>query len=75
MYLLAIACLIEARLGEKAFVYGDITKGQCKKAVELANKHLKKPIDVPDRCDMERFYRRISKLQMSEKEQLNMRNI
>ena len=74
MYLLAIACLIEARLGEKAFVYGDITKGQCKKAVELANKHLKKPIDVPDRCDMERFYRRISKLQMSEKEQLNIFN-
>ena len=25
MYLLAIACLIESRLGSKAFVYGDIT--------------------------------------------------
>ena len=70
MYLLAIACLIEARLGEKAFVYGDITRGQCMKAVELANKHLETPIDVPDRCDMERFYRRVSKLQLNEKEQL-----
>lgn len=69
MYLLAIACLIEARLGEKAFVYGDITRGQCRKAVELANKHLVKPIDVPDRCDMERFYRRVTKLQLSEEEQ------
>lgn len=68
MYLLAIACLIEARLGEKAFVYGDITRGQCKKAVELANEHLQIPIDIPDRCDMERFYRRVSKLQFSEEE-------
>ena len=69
IYLLAIACLIEARLGEKAFVYGDITRGQCRKAVELANKHLVKSIDVPDRCDMDRFYRRVSKLQLSEDEQ------
>lgn len=68
MYLLAIACLIEARLGEKAFVYGDITRGQCKKAVELANKHLAEPIDIPDRCDMERLFKRVSKLQLSEKE-------
>lgn len=29
MYLLAIACLMEDRLGEKAFIYGDITQGQC----------------------------------------------
>ena len=70
MYLLAIACIIEARLGEKAFVYGDITRGQCKKAVEMANKYLEIPIDVPDRCDMERFCKRVSKLKMSEKEQL-----
>jgi hypothetical protein len=36
IYLLAVACLIEARLGTKAFVYGDITRGQCKKAVEIS---------------------------------------
>lgn len=35
MYLLAIACLIEDRLGDKAFVHGDITLGQCRKAVDL----------------------------------------
>ena len=52
MYLLSIACLIEARLGYKAFVYGDITRGQCRKAVEMANEYLDMPIDIPDRCDM-----------------------
>jgi len=70
IYLLAIACLIEARLGEKAFVYGDITRGQCKKAVELANRYLKKPIDIPERCDMNRLQKRISKLLLGEKEKL-----
>ena len=72
MYLLAIACLIEARLGTKAFVYGDITRGQCKRAVALANQYLKKAIDVPDRCDMKRFYARVSKMNLSEKEQLDV---
>ena len=70
MYLLAIACLIESRLGEKAFVYGDITRGQCRKAVELANQHLEKTIDIPARCDMDRFFKRVSKLPIGEKEQL-----
>lgn len=68
--LLAVACLIEARLGEKAFVYGDITRGQCRKAVELANMYLGKAIDVPDRCDMERLWNRIGKLPFGENEQL-----
>lgn len=70
IYLLAIACLIESRLGEKAFVYGDITRGQCRKAVELANEHLKVAIDIPARCDMERLQERVSKLPLSEEEQL-----
>ena len=35
MYLLAIACLIEDRLGDKAFVRGDITLGQGRKTVDL----------------------------------------
>lgn len=66
MYLLSIACLIEDRLGVKAFVYGDITQGQCRKAVEMANQYLKKPIQLPDRCDMERLYRRIQRLPIEE---------
>ena len=62
IYLLAIACMIQSRLGDKAFVLGDITKGQCKKAVELANRYLSVPIALPDHCDLERFRERISKL-------------
>lgn len=68
MYLLAIACLIEDRLGDKAFVYGDITLGQCRKAVELANRHLEKAIWIPARCEMERLYRRVGKLPLEESE-------
>ena len=35
--LLAIGCLLADRLGHKVYVYGDITLGQCRRAVELAN--------------------------------------
>ena len=72
MYLLAIACLIEARLGEKAFVYGDITRGQCRKAVEIANKYLENPIEMPDRCYMDRLFDRISKLPLSLEEKYRL---
>lgn len=70
IYLLAIACLIESRLQEKAFVYGDITRGQCKRAVELANKYLQTPIEIPARCDLMRFQERISRLPVSKSVQL-----
>lgn len=59
IYLLAIACLLESRLGTKAYVYGDITRGQCRKAVRLANKYLDKPIEMPDSCDMDRLAGRV----------------
>ena len=72
MYLLAIGCLIESRLGKKAFVYGDITRGQCKKAVELANGFLKTPIDIPARCDLERFFQRVSELPLTELERMEV---
>lgn len=68
MYLLAIACLIEDRLGDKAFVYGDITLGQCRKAVELANRYLEKEIRIPARCETERLYRRVGRLPLEERE-------
>lgn len=72
IYLLAVAALIEARLGTKAFTYGDITRGQFKKAVEIANKYLNEPIDIPDRCDMERLLMRIKKLPLSPVDQLTV---
>ncbi len=74
MYLLAVACLIEARLGKKAFVYGDITRGQCKRAVEIANEYLEKPIEMPDRCYMDRLLDRISSMQLSQDEKLELFN-
>lgn len=72
LYLLAIACLIESRLGKKAFVYGDITRGQCIRAVEMANEFLDEPVDIPDRCSMERFFARVSDLPMIEEEKLSV---
>ena len=72
IYLLAIACLIESRLGTKAFIYGDITRGQCKKAVEIANEFLENKIDIPDRCCVDRLMKRINVLDFSEKEKIDL---
>lgn len=72
LYLLAIACLIESRLGTKAFVHGDITRGQCRKAVELANAYLKEPIEMPDRCYMDRLFRRVEALDLTEEEKVEI---
>lgn len=71
MYLLAIACMVEDRLGTKAYVRGDITRGQCRKAVEMANYYLDNPIRIPARCDMYRLYERISMLPLSGEEKLD----
>lgn len=70
MYLLAIACLIESRLGQKASIYGDITKGQCERAVRLANEQLDRTIHTPDRCDAGRWLDRIKLLSISETNKL-----
>ena len=57
--LLAICSLIQDRLGRKACVFGDITAGQCRNAVELANKRLDRPIRLPEQCEPERLAARI----------------
>ena len=64
MYILAIACMICDRLKNKAYVHGDITYGQCKKAVEMANQYLTDPIGLPDQCDLEKLYTRIHSLKI-----------
>lgn len=71
-YLLAIAALIEARLGTKAFTYGDITRGQFKRAVEIANQYLEHRIDMPDRCYMDRLLKRVRNLPLSVKESISV---
>ena len=68
--LLAIACLLQHRLRNKVFVYGDINKGQCKQAVSIINKYLDDPIDIPDQCDPERLADRIVRLGLSEEIQI-----
>ena len=70
MYLLAVACLIESRLGRKACVYGDITKGQCRKAVEMANSYLDNKIDMPARCNPGTLLERVKSFPVSEQEML-----
>ncbi|MBE5924382.1 MAG: hypothetical protein E7271_07940 [Lachnospiraceae bacterium] len=70
MYLLAIACMIESRLSNKAFVYGDITRGQCVRAVELANEVLDNPIEIPARCDLDRLLERVSAMPLTEQEKI-----
>ena len=70
--ILAIACLLESRLKGKVFTEGDITRGQVAKAVEIANDFLKKPIDIPDRCDLKKFYERINKLDITNIQKIHL---
>ena len=72
IFLLAIACMFQSRLGTKAYFLGDITRGQCRKAVALANEYLDKPIELPDQCDMEKLYQRIEKLPFKPWERLSI---
>ena len=64
--LLAIACLIETRLGEKAIVYGDINRKQCVKALGLMDSYLeeplKEPVEIATCCDMEKLWERVYNL-------------
>ncbi len=59
IYLLAVACLIVSRFPEAAMVSGDISAGQCRRAVRWANEHLELPISVPDTGRMERLLMRL----------------
>ena len=63
--LLAVCCLIVDRLADQAYVYGDITAGQCRNAVKLANKYLDRPISLPDYCDPKRMALRLKRLSLS----------
>ena len=62
--MLAIGCLIESRLGNKALVYGDITKAQCEKVLKILNHYLDAPLEIPIQtavsCDMERLWERVN---------------
>lgn len=70
LFLLAVGCLVEARLPGAAVVGGCITLGQCKRAVRWANQYLDMPIELSDRAYSENLYKRIQKMKLSEVEQL-----
>jgi len=68
--LLAIGCLLDDRLNGEVLCSDDITYGQCKHAVEVANKILKKKIGMPLRCRMEDLYKRVRKLPIKKEQML-----
>ena len=57
--LLAIACLIESRFPKYAIVWGDITIGQMKKAIDWANSILTHPIQLTERANNKILLERI----------------
>lgn len=69
-YLLGIACMMETRLKEKVYIYGDITLEQCKIAIEIINQYAKEPVELPARCNFERLYNIVKTLQISEENKL-----
>ena len=68
LYLLAIACLICHRFPDAALVSGDISAGQCRRAVEWANQYLEVPIDVPVTADINRLMPRLLACNLEEKD-------
>lgn len=73
MGLLAIGCMIEDALGEKAFIEGDITFGQCVNAAEIAEEVLGRKIHLPVTCSAEALFYRISKIEyIDELQKLNL---
>lgn len=69
--LLAIACLLDDRLNGEVVCGSDITYGQCKHAVEVANKILKKKIGMPLRCRIEDLYKRVRQLPLDADQMLD----
>ena len=69
--LLAIACLLDDRLNGEVACGSDITYGQCEHAVELANKILKKKIQMPLRCRIDDLYERVRQLPLDTDQMLD----
>lgn len=59
IYLLAIACLIADRFPKAAMVSGDISVGQCRRAVKWANEYLDEAIDLPCTGRMDKLLERL----------------
>ncbi|MGL1890196.1 MAG: hypothetical protein OCD02_01150 [Spirochaetaceae bacterium] len=57
--ILSVAILIENRLGDKAFVLGDITTSECRAVVNWMNGFLKKTVQMPLTMDGQKLWDRI----------------
>lgn len=68
--LLAIACLFADRFPEAVKIGGDITAGQCRAAVQLANQYLDCPIQPPVTCRAEALATRLRDVNISEPKRL-----
>lgn len=68
--LLAILCFMESMLKEKMFISGDIYKRECEEAIAYVNQYLKKPIELPARCDFSRLYEIVKTIDIPEEEKL-----
>jgi len=62
IHLLAIACLIESRFPKFAALWGDVSIGQMKKAIDWANSILVNPIHLTERANNEKMLERIRKI-------------
>ena len=69
-YLLGIACMLETRLKEKVYIYGDIEKEHCEIAVDIINQYAKEPVELPARCDFGRLYNLVKSQKISEEDKL-----
>ncbi len=70
--LLGIACLFADRFPDAVIVSGDITAGQCRSAVQFANKFLESPIDIPVICRPKDLAQRIRKNTLSVQQKLGV---
>ena len=68
--LLAILCFMESKLKEKIFIYGDFDKHDCEIAIDIINNNLNEQIELPARCDFNRLYNIVKKLDISDEEKI-----
>lgn len=71
IFLLAVACYMGNFLKDKLAIGGDVTRGQCKMAVDFIEDVLGEKIDLPIQCDHEKFYTRLRNLPLNQSEILD----
>ncbi len=68
--ILAILCYMESLLKDKMFISGDIYTQECEDAIGFVNQYVKRAIEVPARCNFNRLYEIVKKIDIPEEEKL-----